>query len=365
MGPPKTPKVSKEPLVSVVVPSYNAQNTIRETLRSILRQTYSHMEVIVVDDGSTDKTGEIVRSMARMDDRLRLLHQKNAGVAAARNRGIEAAKGKFIAPIDADDIWFSRNLEKQVDRMLRIDDPVDVVYSWSLEIDQNGRLSGGFHSARFEGMVFFALLQAFFMGHASATLIRGKCFEKLGGYDSSLRNRNAEGCEDWDLYLRLAERYRFGVVPEFLIGYRQVPGNMGTRLNAMAASHDLVLKKVKDRRPDISNKWYRWSRGNFRLYLAMRSRENRQWKKGMDFILRGLLLDPPGTLLRHDTYLGALSFFFGPPLTGTPETEAKPSAIAKRVVLQRRLPIKQLQQYRLRPIEDLRRATRFKKTGAR
>ena len=322
----------------MVVPAYNAEATLPETLRSILGQTYPHMEVIVVDDGSTDKTAEVVRSLALNDHRLRLLHQENSGVAAARNRGIQAAKGEFIAPVDADDLWFSHNLEKQLARMTQVDDPVDVVYSWSLEIDRASRLSGGFHTARFEGEVFFPLLHSFFIGHASATLIRKKCFEQMGGYDSGLREQGAEGCEDWDLYLRMAEHFRFGVIPEFLIAYRLIPGNMSTRLHVMAASHDLVLEGIKKRHPRISNRWIRWSKANFRMYLAKRSHENDHFKDGMIFILKSLLLDPPGTLLRHDAHLGVFSFFTKFFLKPNFYLKPTAAAIARHAKFQQRLP---------------------------
>lgn len=343
----------------MVVPAYNAEAILPETLHSILGQTYPHMEVIVVDDGSTDKTAEIVHSMAVSDHRLHLLRQRNAGVAAARNRGIEAAKGEFIAPIDADDIWLSHNLEKQLNRMMQADDPVDVVYSWSLEIDQENRLSGGFHSARFEGDVFFALLHTFFIGHASATLIRKKCFEKIGGYDSRLREQGAEGCEDWDLYLRMAEGFRFGVVPEFLIGYRQIPGNMGTRLSVMAASHDLVLENILKRHPNIPNKWHRWSKANFRMYLAMRSHENCHYEDSTAFILKAFRLDPLGMLLRHDTCLWVLAFCTGLPLKPFIDSKPTPATIARRVKIQQQMPIKRLQRFRLSRMGDLQKINGF------
>ena len=157
----------------------------------------------------------------------------------------------------------------------------------------------------------------------------------------------------------MAEHYRFGVVPEFLIGYRRVPGNMSTRLNVMANSHDLVLNGVKKRHPDISNKWYRWSRGNFRMYLALRSRENGYLKESMDFILKALQLDPPGTLLRHDTYVGALAFFAGSLLEQTIDSKPTPSAIAWRTKIQRQLPIKQLQRFRLSQTRGLRQTNGF------
>ena len=100
-----------EPVVSVVIPLYNARDVIRETLEGLFAQTYPHFEVIVVDDGSTDGSGEVVQGYG---DRVRYMFQRNAGVACARNRGIAAARGKYIALLDHDDLWGREKLAKQV-----------------------------------------------------------------------------------------------------------------------------------------------------------------------------------------------------------------------------------------------------------
>lgn len=115
---PDSHKSPNLPLVSVIIPAYNAESFIEETLKSVLAQTYPAIEVLVIDDGSQDRTPEIVAGMAERDPRVVLVKQSNAGVAAARNLGIDQSKGEFIAPIDADDIWYPENLEKQVQCML-------------------------------------------------------------------------------------------------------------------------------------------------------------------------------------------------------------------------------------------------------
>ena len=349
--------MDQKPLVSVIIPAFNAEKTIGETVRSVLRQTHGHIEVIVVDDGSTDRTRDIVRKTAFEDARVRVIHQENVGVAGARNRGIAASSGTLVAPIDADDIWFSRHLEKQVARISRTDTPVDVVYGWSLEMDQESRLSGGFHCGRFEGSVFLALLQGFFIGHASATLIRRKCFSSVGDYDSNLRAAGAEGCEDWDLYLRLAERFRFGAVCEFTIGYRYAPGNMSTRQDTMERSYDMVLEKLRLRRPNIPNHWFRRSKANFRLYLAMRSLENGQLRKQMHYVRHALVLDPPAVLLRHDVWFGFPLWLIS--RCDVKANETRTSILARRIRTQPYLPYLRLHDFRLRHIPGLNRLAGF------
>ena len=101
-------------LVSVIIPAFNAAEHIRQTLNSVLAQTYQAIEVIVVDDGSADATGAIVEEFVKKDARFQLVRQSNAGVGAARNTAIRKARGKYIAPLDADDFWFPEKLEKQV-----------------------------------------------------------------------------------------------------------------------------------------------------------------------------------------------------------------------------------------------------------
>jgi len=262
------------PLISVIIPAYNADKFIQKTLNSVLSQTYENIEVIVVDDGSEDSTAEIVKRIAETDQRVVLLKQPNAGVAAARNLAIEYSKGDYIAPIDADDIWYPQNLEKQLKCLQQSDSSVGVIYAWSVDIDEADKLTGGFYNSAIEGEVYTSLIYKYFIGNASASLIRRVCLEKLGGYSSQLKEQNAQGCEDWELHLRIAEHYQFKVVPEFLVGYRQIINSMSCNYSAMAKSHNLIMTEVKRRYPEVSNNIYRWSSSNFYIYLSVKSSHN-------------------------------------------------------------------------------------------
>ena len=263
------------PLVSVIIPAYNAEAFIRKTLDSVLSQTYKDIEVLVVDDGSKDRTPEIVESFAKRDTRITLFQQSNQGVAAARNLAIEKSRGEYIAPIDADDIWYPEKLEKQVECMLESDPSVGLVYAWSVKIDENdsiiGLNSSRIYSEYLEGKVYTTLAYLNFLGCASTPLIRRTCFNKIGGYNCQLKERNAQGCEDWDIYLRIAEYYQFRLVPEFLIGYRQVIGSMAGNCIAMAKSFHLVMADVQQRHPEIPNYIYQWSTSHFYTYLFWKS----------------------------------------------------------------------------------------------
>jgi glycosyltransferase involved in cell wall biosynthesis len=268
---------SQLPLVSVIIPAYNAEVFIERTLDSVLAQTYKNIEVLVIDDGSIDKTPEIVELVAQLDHRVILLKQPNAGVAAARNLGIEKSHGEYIAPIDADDIWYPQKLEKQVECMLKGGPSVGLVYAWSVIIDENNSILKKLISyLEPEGDVYTALVYANFVGNASVPLIRRTCLEKVGGYNCQLRAQKAQGCEDWDICLRVAEFYQLRVVPEYLIGYRETTSSMSCNCPSMAKSYFLVMADVEQRHPEIPSFIYQWSRSNFYVYLIHQSQRTGQ-----------------------------------------------------------------------------------------
>ncbi len=259
------------PLVSVIVPAFNAARFIEKTLRSVLAQTYEYFEVIVVDDGSDDQTPALIQALQQEDTRIRLIRQDNAGVAAARNKAIQMARGALIASIDADDLWFPQNLEKQVACMLEAGPSVGLVYSWSVDIDEQGRLLGSVHASNISGDVFSTLLVHNFLANASCTLIRRAALEKVGLFNTEFKQQDAQGCEDWDLFLRVAEHYQFRVVPEFLVGYRKLSQSMSGNRKAMARSLGLIWKAVEQRYPRIPSSMERLSSSSFYVHLAHES----------------------------------------------------------------------------------------------
>lgn len=279
------------PLVSVIVPAYNAEQFISLTLDSLVSQTYSNFEVIVVDDGSQDGTAEIVDDYASRDRRIKLFQQANAGVAIARNQAIHLSQGQYIAPIDADDIWYPQKLEKQVQCFSQADASVGLVYSWSADIDESDRITGGFYTSNLEGDVYIPLIYYNFLGNASSPLIRRECFEKVGGYNSKLKALNAQGCEDWELYLRIAEEYEFRVVPELLIGYRQFAGSMSANPIAMQRSYEVMMTDLQQRHPEIPARLFKWANSHYYCYLAERSIGRQNYQQGLVYLLKAVQLD--------------------------------------------------------------------------
>jgi glycosyltransferase involved in cell wall biosynthesis len=217
-------------------------------LRSVRAQQYRNLEIIVVDDGSTDGTAAIVERHAMEDGRVRLVQQANAGVAAARNRGLAEASGPFVAPVDADDLWRPDKIGLQLALAAQRGPQVSLVYTWFAGIDAESRILGIARPVE-EGHVLQALCVRNFVGHASSPLMRTADALRVGGYDPSLRARNAQGCEDWHLYMKLAEIGEFAVVKSMLTGYRDNPCGMSRNVGQMLRSHQLVMAEFQAKYP--------------------------------------------------------------------------------------------------------------------
>jgi glycosyltransferase involved in cell wall biosynthesis len=260
----------KKELVSVIIPAFNAAGYIRQTLNSVLAQTYQALEVIVVDDGSTDATGAMVEEFAKKDVRVQLVRQCNAGVGAARNTAIGKAHGKYIAPLDADDLFFPEKLEKQVACMERFGSETGLVYCGTAVIDERGHLVRTIDLQTLEGRLRLAVVLRNIVGNASVPLFRATALEKVGTYLTRAEQRGAQGCEDWDLHIRIAEQYGIRVVPEHLLAYRESGSSMSVDADTMAASFAVISRRARDRNPDLPAATFHWSAGYFYEYLVGR-----------------------------------------------------------------------------------------------
>jgi glycosyltransferase involved in cell wall biosynthesis len=255
-------------LVSVIIPAFNAADFIRQALKSVLAQTYQEIEVIVVDDGSTDATCAIVEEFAKKDDRFRLVRQCNAGVGAARNTAIREARGKYIAPMDADDLFFPGKLEKQVACMEKWGSETGLVYCGTTVIDAHGDFVRNVHLGTLEGRMRLAVLLRNVVGNASVPLFRATALEKVGPYLTRAEQRGAQGCEDWDLHIRIAEHYSIRIVPEYLLAYRETGSSMSVNAETMAASFAVISRRARERNRDLPAAAFRWSAGYFYEYLV-------------------------------------------------------------------------------------------------
>lgn len=259
------------PLVSVVIPAYNAAGVIRDALESVRIQTFPAWETVIVDDGSTDDTCSIAERYVRLDSRFRLIRQSNAGVGAARNTGIRQAEGRYIAPLDADDFWTPDKLERQVACMEYAGEGTGLVYCWSNHVNRHGDHFRRSQPYRAEGMIRRSLILRHFIGNASVPLFRAAALRAVGGYLTREDQQGAQGCEDWDLHLRLAERFEVRVEPGFLVNYHQDLPTMSGNAQEMARSYRMIMQRARARNPDLPAKLFRWSAGGFFCYLSRKS----------------------------------------------------------------------------------------------
>ncbi len=280
-------------LISVILPVHNGEKILGETIASVLSQSHDNLELIIVDDGSSDRSYEIACDFRSRDPRVQVHRQPNAGVAAARNAAIRLSTGAFIAPIDADDLWHPDKLAKQHDTFSASSEPLGVVYTASIHIDDAGRALSHCHWIdRPVGHVWLELFVNNFTGNASTPLFRAQCLREVGGYDDSLVAAGAQGAEDWDICLRLAERYPFGFVPECLVGYRLTPGTMSCNTNRMKASYDLVVRNLQARGWPLQKRFRRYSESRIAQYLAWQSARSGDLLKVLHWTLLSLLRDP-------------------------------------------------------------------------
>lgn len=266
-----TERARKRPRISVVIPAYNAAGTIADTIASVLAQTLTDFEVVAIDDGSTDRTWELLQNLAQQDQRLRPFRFANGGQAIARNRGLARSRGDWIAFLDADDRWTPDKLAAQL-AALEAEPAAAVAYSWTDYLDDRGAWLHRGSYVQLSGSVLWPLLQVNFLENGSNPLIHRAALAAVGwpAMEDSRPiapfNPELVPSEDWDLWLRLAERFPFVCVPRVQVLYRVAAGSQSADVARIGRSGFACLQGALDRHPDLAA--YRavaW--GNFAKYL--------------------------------------------------------------------------------------------------
>jgi len=261
--------------VSVIVPAYQAEATLRRTLHSVLEQTHGDLEILVINDGSADNTLKVAEEIASSDKRIKLFGHDNAGVAASRNLGIERATGEFIAPIDADDIWHPRKLEMQLARLAQAGPQVGLVYNWYRAVNAQDHVRLASASPCVEGYCLHRHLAYNFIGNGSTPLIRRSALGDLR-YEPNLALADAGGCEDYLLQLQIAKRWEFALVPAWLTGYRKAGYTMSSDSARMIRSHVAVFELLRDSVPDSARNVIRRRLARLHIeYVADRLRRHK------------------------------------------------------------------------------------------
>ncbi len=222
--------------ISVIIPVFNGEKTIKETIDSILNQTFKSIELIIIDDGSTDSTVEIIENIS--DSRIKLFYYPNGGLSTSRNRGISLAQGEYISFIDADDLWTPDKLESQW-QALQENPQADVAYSWTDYIDESSNFLKSGRRIKANGDAFSKLLLFNFLENGSNPLIRQKALEKVGVFDESLT-----AAEDKDMWLRLAANYEFVCVEKPQILYRISTNSMSSNLKRQETASLKVIERA-------------------------------------------------------------------------------------------------------------------------
>jgi glycosyltransferase involved in cell wall biosynthesis len=202
-------------LVSVVIPTFNRAKLIGRAVRSILSQNYPDLEVIIVDDASTDNTRDRIKTLQQADRRIQYFRlDSNRGAQAARNTGIQAAKGEYIAFLDSDNEWLPRKLQRQMILFSHRADSLGAVYCGYWEVSASGDMLNEY-MPRYRGLVYKQALGDW-LTDTSTLVVRKDILERIHGFDENIR-----AYQEWDLCIRLARECEFDFVPECLTLYHQ------------------------------------------------------------------------------------------------------------------------------------------------
>lgn len=240
---------ANDPAVTAIVPAYNMARYVGRTLLSAAGQTYANLDIIVVDDGSTDETPQIVERLSCDHPRIRLVSTANAGVAAARNLGLELSGGDYVAFLDADDLWHPRKIERQVAALARHGHDGDWAgcYTWYRFMDEEDQVLGDGHTWQLRGSFFHEQLLSNPFGNGSNLLVRREAALAAGGFNPEYAAAGIGGCEDQEFQLSLLRRHKIEVVPEFLVGYRIHPQQMSSDVIRMRLGHLAVVENAVER----------------------------------------------------------------------------------------------------------------------
>ena len=292
--------------VSVIIPVYGVEKYIAATVQSVLDQTYQEFELLIVDDGSPDRSVEICQQFS--DSRIKIIRQENRGVCAARNVGIRHSQGEYLAFLDGDDLWLPEKLEKHVEH-LEASPAVGISFSRSAFIDEAGRSLGIYQMPKLKGITAANLLCRNPIGNGSAPVIRREAFEAIkfqeqskGGEAEDLYfDEKLHHFEDVECWLRIAltSSWETEGIPEALTLYRVTPGGASANLLKQLEDLEKVLEKTRSYAPDLVARWGNPAKAYELRFLARRAVSLKATPMAMEMVHRALftywriLLDEP------------------------------------------------------------------------
>jgi glycosyltransferase involved in cell wall biosynthesis len=290
------------PKVSVILPVYNRMGLVERAVRSVLNQTYPELELIVIDDASTDNTKETLKHI--LDERIKIIqHKENLGAAAARNTGMKVARGEYIAFQDSDDVWLPEKLERQMAVFGNSTKEIGAVYVglWRVNLaggqdplqklgDSKTYIPYDWASNK-EGDIHKELLKRNFIPLPSV-IIRKECLEKAGVFD-----KNLPMLQDWEFFIRLSSYYKFKYIDQPLVLSFFTPESISTAPEAYVKALELIITKHfeefrKDRRMVAE----------YFFYLGSHLYHNHDYARGLSYFAKATIFNP--TLIRPE-----ISFF--------------------------------------------------------
>ena len=268
------------PLVSVIIPTHNRAHFLAGAINSVLDQSFKDLEIIVVDDCSTDDTGAVMESFSRGQIRY-FRHDSERGGAAARNTGIHQSAGEYVAFLDDDDEWYPEKLGRQVSTLLASPAEVGGVYTGYFMVDRSdGQIRGQMVPTE-RGDLYETLLAGNCIGSTSSMLLRRSCFEKVGIFDERLPS-----FQDYDLWLRIARKYQFDCIRQPLLKYFVHGEKIWTNPQALTQGLELMLRKYG------YSTSFRRKCGIYYLGLGVQYCEANRFDAGRKALLRSVRLNP-------------------------------------------------------------------------
>ena len=263
---------SNNQMVSVIIPTYNRANLLPRSIESVLNQTYKNIELIIVDDKSTDNSLSIIKKYLKKDGRVKLIqHNKNYGGSIARNTGIKNSKGKYIAFQDSDDEWLPNKLELQIQELLE-NKKIDVVSCGVIYHNQDSKIVGQFIPSKKGNNLFEKMIVKEIVPGTQSVLIKKSCLEKVGGFDVTPAN------QDYILYIKLAkEKYFFSFIDKPLVNVYLQKKSITSNLEGRITGRFNIINKIKKYKLDEELSNISISSHLFRIgiyYLLKEDRKN-------------------------------------------------------------------------------------------
>lgn len=281
----------KKSLVSIITPVYNGQDFLDRCIKSVLAQTYENWELLLIDDGSSDNSVQIIENYLE-DNRIKLLrNESNSGIPTTRNKGIENSTGEFIALLDQDDEWLPHKLEKQVSRFLEIDDSFGLIYS-NVEVrTDQGILSDQKKEIEPEASIQsnLELMLSRNLITSPTAMVKRKALEEVGLFDESIR----WGGDDYDLWIRIAHKFKFDYIDEVLcIRHEHQQNYSADKKRMMLKTIDLGEKYVKQfgLEPSLSRKL----KSNHYYRYGIESIKKLRVLSGLSYVIKSLFISKQG-----------------------------------------------------------------------